>query len=469
MASSTESLPEGLYTFTHIIGKKYPQMISAKGNYQQLDDGRKIFDACGGAAVTSIGYGNLEVIEAIQKIALTGVSYVPSALYSHPSIEALSKELIKSTNYKMGKVYYTLSGSDGTEAAIKITRQYFWEQKKLERVNYISREGSYHGNTLAALSLSGFPSRKVPYIPLLMENIHHVSSCYSYRQQKTDTDSQFVATKARELEDKFKELGPESVAAFIMEPVVGGALGCVTSPPGYLQAMKDVCHRYGALIIFDEVMCGIGRTGFLHAWQMENVVPDIQIIGKGLTGGYASMSAVMLTPEVNKVFLEGSQERIHGLTFDAMPIQATAALQVLKIINDDDLMSNVNEQGKLLEKMLKETFSIHPNVGDIRGRGLFWAIEFVEDKITKKAFPPEKGVANAIVSSAHERYCMSFYSGPGDGVRADFLIIAPSYIISDKDVKLIVETLAFVVYSYFFEFHALNPVEGNKKKDQNEN
>lgn len=354
----------------------------------------------------------------------------------------------------MGRVYLTGSGSEAMEAAIKLGRQYYIEQdSKTPRVNFIARERSYHGNTIGALSVSGFFARRLPYTPLLMNNVDFVSSCYSYRQRlECESDSEFVVRKAAELEAKFQELGPETVIGFIAEPVVGAALGCVPFVPGYLKAMRDVCHKHGALFILDEVMCGTGRTGTLHAWQAEDVVPDIQTMGKGLGAGYQPIAAVMISEKIVNVFMKGSGEFVHGQTYQAMPVQAAASLEVLRIIEEDKLLENVSKQGAYLEQRLKEVLGDHPNVGDIRGRGLFLGIEFVKFKDTKEPFPSELGVAYKIFNLAIlPPFNMTVYPGTGtvDGIRGDHIILAPPYIVSKKDVDFIVKVIYDVVHKVF--------------------
>lgn len=236
-------------------------------------------------------------------------------------------------------MYLTGSGSEATEAAIKISRQFFLEKGQQKRVNFISRWESYHGTTLGALALSGHRVRRAPYIPFLMENIHHISPCYTYRQLKAgESNAAFVTRKAAELENKFQELGPETVIGFIAEPVVGAALGCVPYVPGYLKAMRDVCHKHGALFILDELMCGMGRTGSLHAWQAEDVAPDIQTMGKGLGGGYQPIAAMMVSHVVLDQIMKGKNEFIHGHTYEGMPVQAAAALEIQKIFQDENLI-----------------------------------------------------------------------------------------------------------------------------------
>lgn len=262
------------------------------------------------------------------------------------------------------------SGSVAIESALKISCQYFVSQDPdTPRNSFISRDNSYHGNTLGALSISEFKARQAPYKGILLNNVHHVSSCYPYRQRiEGESDADFVARKASELEKTFQKVGPEKVVAFIAEPVSGAALGCVPAVPGYLEAMKEVCHRHGALFILDEVMCGLGRTGVYHAYELYGVIPDILVIGKGLAAGYHSISAILVATNVWK---EINGEFIHGLTYDAAPVGAVAALMVQKVIRDNELLDNVKKQGTYLGQELKAKLGGNPIVGDIRGVGLF--------------------------------------------------------------------------------------------------
>lgn len=444
------------YGFHRNLRKEYPEIVSAEGNYLLTSENRKIFDACGGAAVSCLGYGHERVIQAMYEQSLTGVTYLASSFWASPVVKDLCKELIQGTNGEMARVYLTGSGSEAMEAAIKLSRQFFYEKNKdTPRVNFIARENSYHGNTIGALSVSGFITRRQPYIPFLMDNVHHISSCNPYRQQEEgESDAAFVTRKATELDNKFRELGPETVIGFIAEPVVGAALGCVPYVPGYLKAMRDVCHKYGALFILDEVMCGSGRTGTLHAWQAEGIVPDIQTMGKGLGGGYQPIAAMLLSQKVVKTIMEGSGQFIHGLTYQAMPIQAAAALEVQRIIREENLLEMVTRRGTVLGARLKIYLGGHPNVGDIRGGGLFWGIEFVKDRRTKQPFPPEVGISQKILELAiSPSFNMTFYPGTGsvNGIEGDHIILAPPFNITDKDVETIVSGVVAVIQQVFSE------------------
>ncbi|KAH7418221.1 pyridoxal phosphate-dependent transferase [Cadophora sp. MPI-SDFR-AT-0126] len=436
------------------LHKTFPVVKSAKGNYLHLTDGRAIFDATSGAAVSCLGHGNQRVVEAITAQLTTGTPYLASTFWGSEVVEKLCKELIDGTEGKMARVYLTGSGSEAMEATIKLARQYFFENdKQTSRVNFIAREHSYHGNTIGALGISGHVARRVPYTPFLMDNVHHVSPCNAYRQrQDGESDAEFVARKAAELEAKFHELGPETVIGFIAEPVVGAALGCVPSVPGYLKAMRDVCHKHGALFILDEVMSGMGRCGTLHAWQDEDVVPDLQTIGKGLGAGYQPIAAVLISHKVVNALVNGSGQFVHGQTYQGMPIQAAAALEVQRIKREENLTENVRIQGAYLEKRLKALLGTHSNVGDIRGRGLFWGIEFVQDKVTKKPFPLKMGIAQKVHDTAISApFNMTMYPGTGtfDGVSGDHVILAPPYNITQADAEYIAQVTSDVVHRVF--------------------
>lgn len=451
-------MPQSLseFSFHRDLHKSYTKILSGKGNYLYTSDGRQVFDACTGAAVASLGYGNERVTKAISGQLNTGIPYLASSLWINDVVEICCEELVKGTGEKMAKAFLASSGSEAMEGALKLARQQFYEQdKQTPRINFISRLNSYHGNTLGALSVSGHLARREPYSPLLIKNIHHISPCYPYRQQKKgESDIAFVARKAAELEEKFIELGPETVIGFVAEPVVGAALGCVPSVPGYLKAMRDICHKYGALFILDEVMCGMGRTGTLHAWQAEDIAPDIQIVAKGLGGGYQPVAAVLISQKIIDVVKKGSGHFIHGLTYDAMPIKAAAALEVQRIIQEDKLLENVKKQGAYLEKILKDVLGDHPNVGDIRGRGLFWGLEFVKNKATKEPFDPKLGIAQKILDTAvSPPFNMTVYPGSGtvDGVNGDHIILAPSFIVTKKDVDFIITTVSAAIMKVLSE------------------
>lgn len=440
-------------SLNHHLKKNYPIIVNAKGYYLYTKEGLEILDAASGAAAACIGYGNPQVIEAMTNKLLEGTHYLATSYWKDQDVLNLMKFLVDSTEGQMSRVYLTGSGSDATEAAFKLCRQFYYDQdKETERHIIIARENSYHGNTIGALSASSFAIRKAPYDPILTKNVEYISSCNPYRQLiDGESDAEFVARKAEELENKILEIGPNKIMCFIMEPVSGAALGCVPAVPGYLKAMQEVCHKYDILFVLDEIMCGMGRTGTLHAWQAEGVVPDMFIIGKGLGGGYFPISAVLVTPKVWEALK--TLEFIHGLTFDAAPVGAVAALNVHKIIEDNNFIGNVSILGPYLGESLKIKLKDHPNVGDIRGKGFFWGIELVKDKTTKEPFDTNIGIAQSIVNLALSEYNMTIYKGTGgaDGLKGDHIMIQPPYNITVKDVDHIVEVVTIVIERVFKE------------------
>lgn len=345
---------------------------------------------------------------------------------------------------------------------MKMARQYFTElsPQQLQRTKYIAREHSYHGNTLGALALSGHHGRRETYIPILSDNISWVSACNPYRQRLPDeSDAAFVTRKAIELDAEFQRIGPDTVIAFVCEPISGATLGCIPYVPGYLTAMKAVCHIYGALFILDETMCGMGRSGNLHAWQGEHVdgdvgrdcLPDLQMIGKSLGGGYQPIAGVIVSKDVVQAIKTGTGCLKHGQTYQALPVACAAALSVQRIIRREGLLSNVKEQGLHLSGLLQKGLGSHCYVGDIRGVGLFWGIEFVQDRDTKVPFPRALNVASRISEMALKDFKITLYPGQGtaDGFHGDHVLVAPAYIIRVDEVHYIVHQLASAVNAFF--------------------
>ncbi|KAI8624304.1 exocyst complex protein exo70 [Xylariaceae sp. FL1651] len=432
----------------------FPRLVCGDGNYLVLEDGRRILDASGGAAVACIGHGDSRVNDAIAA-QLKKVAYCSTAFYTTDVCEKLCQLLVDSTRGAMKRAYVVSSGSEAMEAAMKLARQYHLEKvpPELGRTRFIARESSYHGTTLGSLSMGGFVSRRAKYEPMLLDCISRVSRCFAFRDKHVgETDAEYVARLASELDLEFQRVGPENVCAFVAEPVVGAALGCVPFVSGYLKAMKAVCHKYGALFILDEVMCGMGRTGTFHAWEQDDAAPDIQTLGKCLGGGYQPIAALLAGKRVVDAFEEGSGVFAHGHTYQAHPVTCAAALEVQKIISEENLLQNVAQMGGLISARLKELLAGHANVGDIRGRGLFWGIEFVMDKATKKPFPSSANVAFEMAELGLTKpYCIAVYpsSGTADGINGDHIIISPPYNITPDDVEKITVTVQRLVMDYF--------------------
>jgi adenosylmethionine-8-amino-7-oxononanoate aminotransferase len=416
-----------------------PLALRGEGIFLHDSRGRTIIDGSGGAAVACLGHGHPRVIEAMKR-QMDQLCYAHTALYSCESAERLADIVLEGEPGGLTHMYLCSSGSEATEAALKLARQYHVEHGEPRRTQFIARRQSYHGNTLGALAASGNAMRRRLYQPMLSDAFHHVSPSYAYRDRRDDeTEAEYVARLAEELETAFLSLGPENVAAFIAEPVVGATLGCVTALPGYFQAMRAVCDRHGALLILDEVMCGMGRTGTMHAWEQEGVTPDIQVVAKGLGGGYQPIGGILITGQIVAVLCNGSGAFMHGHTYQAHPVAAAAALAVQQAIREEKLLENVVAMGALLERHLTDRLGNHAHVGDIRGRGLFWAVEFVTDRATKAVFDP--------VLQLHERVKMEAYSrglavypmgGTIDGVRGNHVLLAPPYIVNAAQVEAIV-------------------------------
>lgn len=399
------------------------------------------------------------------------VSYCHSLFYGTAAVEDLARLLIDSTDGEMTRAFFVSSGSEAMEAALKLARQYHIEKQPSEpqRTHFIARQQSYHGTTLGSLAVGGHVARRALFEPMLSINSSRVSPCYMYRNGKgpIELEHVYVRRLEAELDAEFQRQGPANVAAFIAEPVVGAALGCVPPVKGYFEAVRRVCDKYGALLILDEVMCGAGRIGPeptirfrtpIHAWQdpLINVVPDIMTMGKGLGGGYMPIAAMLASRKVTEVLQQGTGAFSHGQTYQGHPVACRAALAVQKCIIEDDWIANVRRQGALLGKLLKEKLGKHPAVGDIRGKGLFWGIEFVVNKMNKEPFDPQEAVAMRIHEFAmQEPYNISLYPGTGsvDGRRGDHVLLAPAYTVSEKDIRHIVEITEAVVRQFFRRYY----------------
>jgi adenosylmethionine-8-amino-7-oxononanoate aminotransferase len=375
------------------------------------------------------------------------ISYVHTATYTTASAEKLADILVGNRPWGISKAFFVGSGSEAVDGAMKLARQYFYEKGDIERKHFIARRQGYHGNTFGSMSISSNLSRLKPYHGILLPNVSHVSPCYRYQHQSQDeTTEDYVARLAAELDFEFQRVGANTVIAFVAETVVGATSGCVTPAPGYLAAMRAVCRKHGALFILDEIMCGMGRTGTMFAWEQERdedgnpVFPDIMTIGKGLGGGYAPISGILVHQKVVDVLDCGSGSFNHGHTFQAHPISCAAALAVQRIIRRDDLLENCVKIGTILERCLREQLGDEKHVGDIRGRGLFYAVEFVQDRADKSPFEP-KLQFGFLVQKEALKLGVAVYPGTGtvDGVRGDHILIAPPFTVKEHEIRHIVE------------------------------
>jgi adenosylmethionine-8-amino-7-oxononanoate aminotransferase len=423
-----------------------PVAVSGRGMWIVTEDGQEIIDGSGGAAVACLGHAEARVNAAIAA-QLDQVAYVHTGLFTNRAAEELAEMILDGEPGGLTHAYFISSGSEGMEAAIKLARQYFLEIGQPERTKFIARRQSYHGNTLGALSAGGNMMRRAPYAPLLSDAFSHVSACFPYREQRNDeTDAAYVARLGAELEAEFRRLGPDRVIAFCAEPIVGATTGCVAALPGYFPLMREICDRHGALLILDEVMCGMGRTGTMHAWEQEGVTPDIQVIAKGLGGGYQPIGGILIAGRVIDAFRRGSGAFMHGHTYQAHPVACAAALAVQKVIRDDDLLPNIVAMGQRLADGLVDRLGNHRHVGDIRGRGLFWAIELVADRASKAPFDPALAVSTKMRDAALARGLAIYpMNGTIDGKRGDHVVVSPAYIAREADIDAIVARLGDAV------------------------
>ncbi|KAL9130689.1 MAG: hypothetical protein Q9175_006960, partial [Cornicularia normoerica] len=412
------------------------------GIHLTLSSGLTIIDACGGAAVSCIGHNNSEVLSAAM-LQMQSVSYVHTGAYTTASAEGLASTILHGNPHGLEKAVFVSSGSEAMDAAMKLARQYFFEGGHSERRNFVARKQSYHGTTIGAMSLSSNLPRKVPYEPLLLKNVSHVSPAYAYQYQLAEeSEEQYVMRLAEELDGEFQRLGPETVIAFVAEPIVGATSGCVPAPPGYFRSVREICDRYGILLILDEVMCGIGRSGSFFAFEQEGVVPDIMTIGKGLGGGYAPIAGVLISQKVVSGLRDGTGIFNHGHTYQAHPLSCASALAVQKIIKRDGLVERCKNMGHFLERELREALEGRKYVGNIRGRGLFWAIEFVQNKETKSSFEPKAEFGYRVQRKAFD-LGVAIYPGAAtvDGVKGDHVLIAPPYTVTKAELEKIVQVV----------------------------
>jgi adenosylmethionine-8-amino-7-oxononanoate aminotransferase len=434
---------------THILHRHtrstLPVATGGDGPYVIDREGRRYLDASGGAAVSCLGHNHPRVIRAIKE-QVERLAYAHTGFFTSEPAERLADRLVASAPGPLDYVYFVSGGSEAIEAALKLARQYFLERGEATRTRFIARRQSYHGNTLGALSVGGNVWRRAPFDPLLAE-AHHVSPCYPYREQHDgEGDEAYAMRLAEELDATVRALGPQNVIGFVAEPVVGATVGALAPVPGYFRRIREVCDRHGMLLILDEVMCGMGRTGTLFAYEQEDVQPDIVAIAKGLGAGYQPIGATLLSGAIYEAIRDGSGYFQHGHTYMGHPTACACGLEVQRVIEEDGLLANVNAMGERLEEALLERFGNHPHVGDIRGRGLFRALEFVADRGSKAPFDPSAKLHAHVKREAMARGLMCYpMGGTVDGARGDHVLLAPPFIIDESHVAEIAERLAGAV------------------------
>jgi adenosylmethionine-8-amino-7-oxononanoate aminotransferase len=424
-----------------------PKAVAGRGVVLIDSEGKEYIDASGGAAVSCLGHQHPEVIAAMHA-QIDRLAYAHTSFFTTEVAEELADLLVKNAPPGIGHVYMVSGGSEAMEAALKMARQYFVEIGQPQRTTFIARRQSYHGNTLGALAVGGNEWRRKQFSPLLID-VGRVSPCYEYRDRAaSETPTQYSERLAAELEGEIQRLGPDRVIAFVAETVVGATMGAVPATPGYFQRVREVCDRHGILFIADEVMCGMGRTGTLHAVEQEGVSPDLMAIAKGLGGGYQPVGAVLASTRVVDAFRKGSGMFQHGHTYLGHAVGAAAALAVQKIIERDKLVDRVKASGAYLARRLCQALGEHPHVGDIRGRGLFMGVELVEDRASKKTFDPAFKLHAKVKAEAMQRGLMCYpMGGTIDGQRGDHVLLAPPFIATEAELDQVVERLAAAIDS----------------------
>ncbi len=434
---------------THVLHRslRVTPPVAVRGQGVWLEDaaGRRYIDASGGAAVSCLGHGHPDVLAAMHR-QIDQLAYAHTSFFTTEVAEQLAEQLVRTAPAGMSHAYFVSGGSEAVEAALKMARQYYLEIGQPERSHFIARRQSYHGNTLGALAVGGNEWRRRQFAPLLVD-VTHVSPCYPYRDQRAgETPEQYGQRLARELDETIRRVGPGKVLAFVAETVGGATAGVLVPVPGYFKAVREVCDRHGVLLILDEVMCGMGRTGTLHACEQEGVVPDLMTIAKGLGGGYQPIGAVLAQHKIVEAMSAGSGFFQHGHTYLGHAVACAAALAVQQVIERDGLLQKVQRGAHVLQALLAEKFANHPHVGELRGRGYFWGVELVAERAGKTPFDPARRLHARVKSEAFARGLLVYpMGGTVDGRYGDHILLAPPFIVTDDELALIVERLAQAV------------------------
>ena len=431
---------------THVFHRSLlttpPVAVRGQGLWLEDAAGQRYIDASGGAAVSCLGHGHPDVLAAMHR-QIDQLAYAHTSFFTTEVAEQLADQLVRTAPAGMSHAYFVSGGSEAVEAALKMARQYYLEIGQPERSHFIARRQSYHGNTLGALAVGGNEWRRRQFAPLLID-VTHVSPCYPYRDlQPGETPEAYGQRLARELDEAIQRVGPAKVLAFIAETVGGATAGVLVPVPGYLKAVREVCDRHGVRLILDEVMCGMGRTGTLHACEQDGVVPDLMTIAKGLGGGYQPIGAVLAQQKIVDAMSSGSGFFQHGHTYLGHAVACAAALAVQQVIERDGVLQKVKRDASVLQALLADKFKNHPHVGDIRGRGFFWGIELVQDRASKAPFDPARRLHAKVKAAAFARGLLVYpMGGTVDGCYGDHILLAPPFIASQDELAQIVSRLA---------------------------
>jgi len=424
------------------MSHELPVAVAGEGIHLIDAQGRRYIDASGGAAVSCLGHGHAEVLAAMHA-QLDRLAYAHTSFFTTEVAEELAALLVRDAPAGTSHAYFVSGGSEAVEAALKLARQYFVELGQPQRRHFIARRQSYHGNTLGALAVGGNAWRRAQFAPLLID-VAHVAPCYEYRDRLPHESAEAYGQRlVAELAETIERLGGDTVIAFVAETVGGATQGAVTPVPGYLREVRELCSRHGILLILDEVMCGMGRCGTLHACEAEGVAPDLLVVAKGLGGGYQPIGAVLAQAHVIEAIARGSGAFQHGHTYIGHALACAAALAVQRVIRRDGLLQQVQRQGAGLRERLQAAFGSHPHVGDLRGRGLFQAIELVADRERKTPFDPTLKLHAKVKAAAMAEGLMVYpMGGTIDGRQGDHVLLAPPFIVDDAALDQIVQRLA---------------------------
>ena len=437
------------HVFPRFTGIELPVAVRGDGPYIIDRDGKRYLDACGGAGISCLGHSEPDVVKAIQEQAAQ-LPFAYTIFYTTEAAEALADDLASDAPAGLTRVFYGSGGSEQMDGTLKMARQYFVDLGQPRRTRFIARRQSYHGNTMGALSVGGHVARRALYEPLLSQ-AEHISPCYAYRGQRGDESEEAYGLRvANELEETLLGVGPKTVIAFVAETVVGATAGCVPAVPGYFKRIREICNRYGILLIADEVLCGLGRTGARYSVEQEGVAPDLLVMAKGLGAGYQPVSATLVSDKIYQTISETRGFFQHGHSYQAHATACAAALAVQRVIREQNLIANVRAQGELLMRMLRERFGDHPHIGDIRGRGLMIGLELVKDRETKETFDPTRNLFAQILFAGMENGLMCYPgTGTADGARGDHIMLAPPFNITSAHVEEIVDKLATTLDAVF--------------------
>ncbi len=434
------------YILQRDLGASLPVALKGEGVYIYDEKGNKYLDGSSGAAVSCLGHNNQKVKDAIIK-QLSSLPYAHTSFLTSKPAEKLAKMLINRAPQNFEKVYFLSGGTEAVETALKLVRQYHIEHNQPQRKHIVARKQSYHGNTLTTLSVGGNVKRKEAFLPYMSDCMHHIDPVYAYRLKKEDeTLEEYGIRAANLLEEKILELGIDCVAAFIYEPLVGSTLGSVGAPLSYHKRIREICDKYNVLLISDEIMCGYGRTGYLFASEYTGINPDLITLAKGIAGGYQPLAATLVSSKIYQTIKNGSGAFSHGHTYIAHPCATAAGVAVLKEIEANNLLENVKHMGKFLKEKLRNRFSVHPYIGDVRGKGLFVTIELVRNKKTKECFDSKLKLFAQIKQTAKEFGLLCYaMGGTNFGEEGDHVLLAPPFIINEEQIIELINKLELAI------------------------